>query len=218
MRTPNPPKNFWFARLVRVTIGKLLIALFRVTIIGRENIPSSGGAVLAGNHVSYADPMLIWCATPRPTHFMARANLWHQTLVGWGLDMFWAFPVERGTADRKALTKANDYLTAGEPVGIFPKGTRNVKGEPIEAQDGAAFIASRAGVPLIPVGIAGTEKIRPKGSRFIHFPRVTIAVGQSITAAGFPGLGRKETVAAMTAEIMRRIDLEVAHAREVSDR
>jgi 1-acyl-sn-glycerol-3-phosphate acyltransferase len=215
MRTPKPPRNFWIARCVRATLGKLLLALFRVTIVGRENLPTAGGFVLAGNHVSYGDPVLIWCAVPRPTHFMARASLWKHTFLGWCLDKFWAFPVERGTADRGALTKAANYLAAGEPVGIFPNGTRNVNGDPIEPQDGAAFIASRAGVPLIPVGISGTDLIRPKGSRMIHFPRCTIAVGQPVAASDFEGLGRKETVAAMTAEVMRRIDALVEQAREV---
>ena len=146
---------------------------------------------------------------------MARSSLWKHAFLGWCLDRFWAFPVERGTADRAALTKANNILLSGEPVGIFPKGTRNVSGEPIEPQDGAAFIASRAGVPLVPVGISGTGKIRPKGSRRIHFPRCTIAVGEPVLASDFEGLGRKETVAAMTAEVMRRIDALVVHAEEV---
>jgi 1-acyl-sn-glycerol-3-phosphate acyltransferase len=217
MRTPNPPKSFWIARTVRATLGNVLKLLFRVSIVGRENLPATGGVVFAGNHVSYGDPVLIWCAMPRPTHFMARADLWRHTFLGWCLDQFWAFPVERASADRVALTKAANYLAAGEPVGIFPNGTRNKKGEAIEAQDGAAFIASRADVPMVPVGIAGTDKIRPKGSRFIHFPKVTIAVGEPISKSDFEGLGRKETVAAMTAEIMRRIDVQVQRAREVSE-
>lgn len=215
MRAPNPPKHFWLAHVVRATLGALLLALFRVTIVGRDNLPATGGFVLAGNHVSYGDPVLIWCAVPRPAHFMARSSLWKHAFLGWCLDQFWAFPVERGTADRAALTKANTILAAGEPVGIFPNGTRNVNGEPIEPQDGAAFIASRAGVPLVPVGISGTDRIRPKGSRLIHFPRCTIAVGEPVLASDFDGLGRKETVAAMTAEVMRRIEALVELAGEV---
>ena len=216
MRSPKPPKDFWLARLVRATVAKLLLLVFRVRLLGRDHLPD-GGAVLAGNHISYADPALLWSAAPRPTHFMAKSELWEHDIIGWGLDMFWAFPVVRGRSDRTALAKAAAYLAAGEPVAIFPEGTRNREGD-AEAQGGAAFIAARAGVPLVPVGIDGTERIRPKGSKFVHFPRVTISVGRPVRAEDFPGLGRKETIEAMTAEVMRRIGDEVQHAREAARR
>ena len=214
MRTPKPPRSFWFAHVVRATIGILLRLVFRVRLLGRKKLPAGTGYVLAGNHISYADPMLLWCAAPKPTHFMAKSELWGHDVIGWGLDMFWAFPVDRGTADRTALAKAKAYLDAGEPLAIFPEGTRNFAGE-AEAQGGAAFIAMRSRVPLVPVGITGTAGIKPKGSRFIHFPRVTISVGEPVRAEDFPGLARKEVVEAMTAEVMRRVAGEVAHAREV---
>jgi 1-acyl-sn-glycerol-3-phosphate acyltransferase len=217
MRTPKPPRTFWFARAVRATLARLLLLVFRVHLLGGENIPSSGGAVLAGNHVSYADPVLLWSIAPRPTHFMAKSELWRHGVLGWGLDMFWAFPVDRGRSDRTAIAKATALLEAGEPIGVFPEGTRNREGT-VEAQDGAAFLAARAGVPLIPVGIAGTDRIKPKGSRIMHFPRVTISVGEPVRPSDFPGLGRKQTVEAMTAEVMRRIAVEIERAEEAGRR
>lgn len=213
MRTPKPPKRFWFAHVVRATLGKFLLLLFRVRFLGRENLPATGGYVLAGNHISYADPMLLWCAAPRPTHFMAKKELWESDLFGWGLDTFWAFQVDRGRSDRNAIAQAAAYLKAGEPLAIFPEGTRNFTGE-AEAQGGAAFIALRAGVPIVPVGIDGTERIKPPGARFLHFPRVTISAGPPVRCEDFAGLGRKETVEAMTAEVMRRISEQVEQARE----
>jgi 1-acyl-sn-glycerol-3-phosphate acyltransferase len=215
MRTPRPPRNFWVARVVRVTLARLLLLCFRTRLVGRENLPATGGIVLAGNHISYADPALMWSILPRPTHFMAKSELWKHGFIGWCLDQFWAFPVERGRSDRTALAKAAAYLEAGEPVAIFPEGTRNREGD-VEAQGGAAFIALRAGVPIVPVGIAGTDLIKPPGSRFIRFPRVTISVGTPVRASDYEGLGRKETVEAMTAEVMRRIAAEVDRAREVA--
>lgn len=217
MRTPAPPRNFWFAHVVRGTIAKLLLLMFRVRLIGAENIPATGGVVLAGNHISLADPALLWSALPRPTHFMAKIELWKHTIVGWGLDMFWAFPVDRVHVDRTAIAKATAYLQAGEAVAIFPEGTRNREGV-AEAQDGAAFLAMRGGVPLVPVGIDGTELIKPEGSRFMHFPRVTISVGKPVRADDFKDLGRKETVEAMTTEVMRRIGHEVRRAKEAGAR
>jgi 1-acyl-sn-glycerol-3-phosphate acyltransferase len=217
MRTPKPPRSFWFARMIRVTAARLLLLVFRVRVLGRENIPAAGGVVFAGNHISYADPAILWSAVPRPTHFMAKSELWRHDFIGWGLDMFWAFPVDRGHADRTAIAKAGAYLAAGEPVAIFPEGTRNREGD-VVAQDGAAFIALRGGVPLVPVGIDGTERIKPPGSRFVHFPRVTISVGDAVLATDFTGLGKKETVEAMTAEVMRRIGAEIERARGVDGR
>jgi 1-acyl-sn-glycerol-3-phosphate acyltransferase len=213
-RIPHPPRSFWFAHLIRATVGALLAALFRTKVIGRANMPDAGGVVLAGNHISYADPILLWCRSPRPVHFMAKSELWESTLFGTGLDYFWAFPVNRGEADRAAITRASDYLKAGEPVGIFPEGTRNLDGE-AEAQGGAAFLALRNGVPIVPVGIAGTERISPKGARGIHFPKVVISFGKTIDPQAFEG-PRKGRVEAITAEIMRRIGEEVARAGEVA--
>ena len=214
-RVAKPPRTFWFAHVLRVTVGALIAAPFRTKVVGRSNLPATGGVVLAGNHISYADPVLLWIRSPRPVHFMAKSELWDITIMGWFLDQVWAFPVNRGASDRTALAKAAAYLAAGEPVGIFPEGTRNRDGE-AEAQGGAAFVALRAGVPIVPVGIAGTDRISPKGSRGIRFPKVVISIGEPIDPESFPG-GRKERVEAITATVMRRIGEELVHAREVAD-
>lgn len=217
-RTPKPPKSFWFAHLMRATVGALLLLIFRVKLVGRENLPPAGGVLLCGNHISYADPVLLWCKVPRPTHFMAKSESWDNNVLGWGLDHFWAFPVRRGEADREAIGKATGFLAAGEPVAIFPEGTRNFDGT-AQAQGGAAFIAMRAGVPVLPVGVAGTDRIKPPGARMLRFPKVVISFGERIDpAAALPEGGRKERVEALTAEIMRRIGEELERAREVAGR
>lgn len=211
----GPEAPSWaFAYFIRAVLGRILMVLFRVRLIGAERIPTSGGAVLAGNHVSYLDPALLWCASPRPTHFMAKKGLWDTGWLGWALDSFWAFQVERSGADRKAISTATKLLQAGELVGIFPEGTRvrDGNGELGEAQGGAAFIAMRADVPVIPVGIVGTDKAWPAGKKFPRLVRVTMSFGEPVCPDAFEG-SRKERVAAMTAEIMRRIDHE---RREVS--
>lgn len=205
------PASFRLGRFVRATIAKLLLALFRVRLLGLDNVPA-GGAVLCGNHVSYGDPVLLWCGAPRQVHFMAKSELWKIGWLGWALDRFWAFPVRRGEADRASIQVATELLKRGELVGIFPEGTRKHEGMG-EAQQGAAFIALRAGAPIVPVGIAGTEKIKPKGQRLIRFPRVTIAFGEPVTGESFGELGRKERVEAMTALVMERIVRQIEVAR-----
>lgn len=205
--------NWWFAYLVRNTIGWLISRAFRVRFIGLENLPATG-AILAGNHISYLDPVILWCNTPRATHFMTKLELWSTRWLGWLLDKFWAFPVNRQGADREAITTATRLLEHGEWVGIFPEGHRRRDGsdELGEAQGGVAFIALRAGVPVVPVGIAGTEEAWPPGQKFPRFVRVVMSYGEPVCPEQFEG-GRKERMEAMTAEVMRRIIEERDKAR-----
>jgi len=210
---PQAPK--WrFARGVRATAGKVACAAYRVRFIGWDRVPH-GGAILAGNHVSYLDPMLLWCRTPRPLHFVAKAELWEVGWLGWTLDHFWAFPVRRGTADREMISTASALLGNGELLGMFPEGTRNRDNadELGEAHGGVAFLALRADVPVVPVGIAGTDRAWPPGKKLPSFVPVVINIGEPVCPSDFEGT-RKEKVEAMTAEIMRRIALARDEARE----
>jgi 1-acyl-sn-glycerol-3-phosphate acyltransferase len=197
------------ARFLRATVCKLFLALYRTRFLGVEHLPSDGGYVIAGNHLSYLDPMLLWCGTPRPTHFLARDNLFEAPIVGWALPRLWGIPISRASADREAITRATNLLKAGEVIGIFPEGTRQdpnrPAGEPAEAHAGVAFIALRAGAPVVPVGITGTDRALPKGARLPRFPKVTFRFGEPVIPEEFADLGRKERLEAMTAEIMRRI-------------
>jgi 1-acyl-sn-glycerol-3-phosphate acyltransferase len=200
--------------LLRATIGKLALALYRTRIQGEAHVPAHGGYVLAGNHVSYLDPALLWCAAPEPTHFIAKQELFDTPVLGWAFRRLWAFPISRGEADREAIQRATALLKAGEPVGIFPEGTRQVGGAegalPAmgEAHQGVSFIAMRADVPIVPVAIAGTERALPRGAVLPRFPRVTIRYGEPVRVTDFPQGGRKEKMQAMTAEVMRRIACE----------
>jgi 1-acyl-sn-glycerol-3-phosphate acyltransferase len=204
--------------VLRVTLAKLVLALYRTRVVGRENAPVQGGYIVAGNHVSYLDPILLWCCVPRPTHFIARQNLFDTPAVGWVLRRVWAFPIQRASADRQAITRATQLLTHGDVVGIFPEGTRQDAsesgGELGQGHAGVAFIAARADVPVVPVGISGTEKALPRGAWLPRFPRVTVSFGAPVLPQAFAELGRKERLTAMTAEIMRRIGEERTFAEK----
>ncbi|MDR3687217.1 MAG: lysophospholipid acyltransferase family protein [Coriobacteriia bacterium] len=196
------------AHVLRATLAKVILVLYRTRFIGVENVPRDGGYVLAGNHVSYLDPVLLWCGVPKPTHFIARQDLFEAPVLRWLLPRVWTIPIKRATADREAIGRATALLKHGEPVGIFPEGTRQAGGvgaELGEAHSGVAFIATRADAPVVPVGISGTERALPRGAWFPRFPRVTISYGEPVRAEDFAELGRKERLDAMTAEIMRRI-------------
>lgn len=209
--------GFALARAVHSTIGRLLLLTYRTRFEGEENVPTDSGAIIAGNHVSYLDPALLWCGAPRHVHFMAKSTLFGRGFLGWALPRLWAFSVKRGEPDRAAIGTATDLLKAGDLVGIFPEGTRQRHGsadaELGEAQGGVAFIAMRAGVPVVPVGIAGTDRVKPPGAKYPRFPRVTFRYGEPIRPGDFTQGGRKERVEAMTAEIMRRISSARDQAR-----
>ncbi len=216
---PDAP-YWWLARLLGVTVAPFLMAVYRIRVIGRENLPVSGGYILAGNHVSYLDPALLWCVSRRGTHFVAKSELFDNPFLAWLFTRVWAFPISRASADREAIQRATDFLVHGEPVAMFPEGTRRNAGTPVSANDlgeahsGVAFIAMRAGVPVVPVGISGTERALPPGAKIPRFPRVTISFGKTVHPEEFTEGGRKEKTAAMTSEIMRRI----AVARDVAEK
>jgi 1-acyl-sn-glycerol-3-phosphate acyltransferase len=171
---------------------------------------------MAGNHVSYMDPVLLWCVAPRPVHFMAKRELWESRFLAWALDRLWAFPVTRGEPDRSAIGKATELLKDGELIGVFPEGTRAGSGaEDLgTAHGGAAFFALRANVPIVPIAFVGTERVWPRGQRFPKLRRVSISIGTPIEPEGVdPSLGRKERVEALTAILMERIAGELEKAR-----
>lgn len=200
--------NELLARTVRATLGKLLPLFFRARIIGAERIPVSG-ALLAGNHVSYLDPVLLWCKSPRPVHFMAKSELFGKGFIAWLLPRLWAFPVNRGEPDRAAIVTATELLQGGDLVGVFPEGSRrgaDADGAVGQAHGGAAFIALRAGVPIVPIAFLGTDRAMPRGARLPRLVRVTILVGEPIDPATIvPEAGRKERVAAVTQRMMDEI-------------
>ncbi|MEO5576989.1 MAG: lysophospholipid acyltransferase family protein [Gaiellaceae bacterium] len=109
--------------LERANFRAIAHRLYRVPITGAERIPAAGSAILVANHESMFDPWLLALATPRPARYMAKAELWRVPLVGRALDAFGAFPVERGTGDGTAMSRAASLLNAGEVIGVFPQGT-----------------------------------------------------------------------------------------------
>ncbi len=176
--------RFWgrvLYRLARTLILGLCKMLFRLRVEGRENFPS-GAFILAPVHRSFIDTPIAAMATSRRLRFMGKESLWESRPLGAFLSMVGAFPVERGTADRTALRAATDVLALGEPLVMFPEGTRR-SGDRINREDmldGPAFVAARAGVPIVPIGLGGTVRALPVGSVMPRPHRVVIVVGNPI--------------------------------------
>lgn len=184
-REPVPPDRGvnWFYRFMhRCGFPRIIFPLLGgFEVHGQENIPQEGGAVIAPNHVSYCDPPFVAACLPRRTYFMAKRELFEVPVFGKFLHINYAFPVERGTPDRAAIRHAIALLQAGQLVIVFPEGTRSEDGTVGEGNLGVAIIAGRAGVPIIPCAILGTERILPRRARFIRRARLYVAFGQPVT-------------------------------------
>lgn len=153
-------------------------------IDGRERIPRSGPFLLVANHCSQFDPPLLGWATGyqvrRVIYFMGKEEMRHWPIIGWLADRSGVFFVRRGESNRAAQRQALALWAAGKPVGVFPEGTRSRDGRMREIKPGAALLAIRAGVPILPVGIAGTHRIF-SGGRIPRRSRVTFRIGSPFT-------------------------------------
>ncbi len=154
----------------------------RTSIEGREHIPRTGAFVLAPVHRSIMDTPISSCLTRRRLRFMGKDSLWTRQPAAWILSALGGFPVSRGTADREALQRCIAVLEAGEPLVLFPEGERKSGPTVQPLFDGAAYVALKAGAPIVPVGIGGSEEVLPKGSRFIHPRKVHVIIGEPIAA------------------------------------
>lgn len=152
--TPLPMRLYIFAHRV---LNLLFPAFFGFEVSGTEHLPS-GGCIIAANHASYLDPPILGAATPMPrqVRFMAKSELFQVPLLGPLITRLGAFPVVRGTPDRKAIRQAVDLLRQGWTLGIFPEGTRSKDGGLGDPEPGLALIATHAGVPVVPMAIQGT--------------------------------------------------------------
>jgi len=166
---------------IGASISRAICRIFgRMRVIGRENIPKTGGVLLCGNHVSYIDPPALGCHVGRLVHFMAKIELFKIPVLGFLIRSVGAFPVKRGTADRGALKQAIEFLHNGEVVGMFPEGQRSLTGELREAEAGVGMIVLRAKVPVIPVALVNTEKLLPPHKMFFKFTHIKVVYGEPI--------------------------------------
>ncbi|MCL2680801.1 MAG: 1-acyl-sn-glycerol-3-phosphate acyltransferase [Coriobacteriia bacterium] len=218
---PGQPK--WvLRRLLLLLASGAILPLFRVRVSGAENLPP-GPCLISPNHVSYYDGVLLFALTRRfkmPLRLFAKRELYRFRLLGWILDSVGVFPLARKSADRETLTLASRALGAGDWMAVFPEGTRTRGGSSKdqqtaegaehvqklgEASGGAAWLAIRNKVTVVPMAFAGTENIRPVGVRLMRFPPVTIHFGTPLApdlVVPKDDYSKKERVAALTQLIM----------------
>ncbi len=160
---------------------------WRTRVHRHERLPTSGPYVLAPTHRSGWDIPLASLVTRRRVRFMGKASVYRVPVLGVVLRYLGGLPVERGTPDRMALQALLDCLAGGEPVVVYPEGTRQTGREVGPVFDGSAWVAARAEVPIVPVGIAGSEGIIRRGSRRPRFPKIVVVVGEPIAAIARDG-------------------------------
>ena len=177
---------------------------------GLEHVPRDGAFILVANHISLFDPLIVGSTAGqlagRLVHFMAKQEVRRWPVIGWLATQAGVYFVRRGEGDRAAQRLSLELLASGEPIAVFPEGTRSRDGVLGEPRNGAALLAMRSGVPVLPVSITGSNRILPRGARLPRRSRVTVRVGEPflLTRQTSGRIDRQE-LAAGTERIMRAI-------------
>ncbi|MEO0707009.1 MAG: lysophospholipid acyltransferase family protein [Cyanobacteria bacterium J06649_5] len=161
-------------------VSPVLHGYWRGRIYGAKKVPRKGPLIVVANHASNVDPPLLANCMRRPVSFMAKESLFQVPVLAPAIRAYGAYPVKRGSADRSAIREAMKQLENGWAVGIFLQGVRTPDGRVTSPKLGAAMIAAKAQVPLLPVSLWGTEKILGKGSSFPKPSAVTVRIGEPI--------------------------------------
>ncbi|MCC2668031.1 MAG: 1-acyl-sn-glycerol-3-phosphate acyltransferase [Armatimonadetes bacterium] len=197
-------------RPAELAVRGLYQALGGFRVEGVENIPPTGGVILAPNHLSWADPPAIYMATRRKCWFMANEFLFRIPVLGKLIPIVGAFPVHRGRVDRDAIRIAEQHLKEQDLLCVFPEGGTTITGTLYPFESGVALLSLRTGAPIVPVGITGTDKLLPmQPPHRLHYVRggVRVRFGKPIHPDEVdPALPRKERMEALT----QRLYLAVA--------
>ena len=181
--------NLLLYKILRYGFISLFKVYNRISIEGVENIPE-GACVWAPNHRSYIDTP-IQAIVPARLRFMGKDSMWKNRYFGWIFTTIGCFPVVRGTADREALNTALGVLNSGKnPVVAFPEGERKDGPRVLPLFDGAAYMAAKAQVPIVPVGIGGTAAAMPRGAKMMFPRKIHVVIGRPLDPPALTEKGR----------------------------
>ena len=166
---------------VRRIFSDWVHAVYRLEVVGADHLPVTGPAVVAPNHASVLDGIVLGAAISRELRFVAKAELWQSRLLAWMLDGLDAIRIKRGCGDQLALAQMQQAFNAGQAVAIFPQGA--IRGDRVWHR-GAARVALVTGAPLVPVRLVGTAQALSCGR--ISFPRLRVIIGEPIEVARAP--------------------------------
>lgn len=200
---------YWVGRTLTMSLAH---AVWRPTILGKDNVPKEGGVLLASNHLSFIDSFAIPVAAPRKVSFLAKQEYFTGTgvrgrFVRGFMEAGDAIPLDRDDSRgaQASLDLALEVLRAGKAFGVYPEGTRSRDGRLYRGRTGVAFLALTAGVPVVPVGLIGTDKVQPVGQRGLRLADVTVAFGTPISPSSYAGLPAGRARRQLTDDVMDAI-------------
>jgi 1-acyl-sn-glycerol-3-phosphate acyltransferase len=177
---PGPAVKLFYGTVRAIILGFAKL-FWRLEVHGADNIPTDRPFVIAPVHRSNIDFAIVATLTRTRMRYMGKDSLWKIKPLGAIWSVLGAFPVHRGSADREALRLSMSIIEHGEPLVLFPEGTRQQGAEVQTLFEGAAYVASRTGVAIVPVGIGGSERAMPKGAKMLHPCKIVVVVGKPIS-------------------------------------
>jgi 1-acyl-sn-glycerol-3-phosphate acyltransferase len=188
--------------------GKALFAILfhtyvPMTVEGEENVPSDGPLIMISNHASNLDPFALGFACHREVNFLGKQELFRIPVVSYLIRQWGTIPLDRGSADASAVRAALGVLRQGKVLALFPEGTRSTTGELQRFREGAAKLALRLALPVVPAAIAGTHAVLPPGARFPRPRRVRVRFGAPFHLATGPEMRPSPADLAAAAELLR---------------
>lgn len=216
----RPPRAWerWFYVVARGLLVGWARVWFRLRVDGADKVPATGPFVLSPVHRSNLDFLLAAAVTRRRMRYMGKDSIWKWKPGGAIVSALGAFPVHRGTADREALRTSLQVLDLGEPLVVFLEGTRRSGPIVSEVFDGPAYLACRGRVPVVPVGIGGSEAAMPRGAKWVRPRKVVVVVGDPIhpppldEGARVPRRVVRELTEQVRGEVQRLFDTAQVHA------
>jgi 1-acyl-sn-glycerol-3-phosphate acyltransferase len=199
---------YWLMKYI--VIGPIVKAIFRPWMVGRRNIPTEGGAILASNHLSFGDSVILPLMIDRPMAFLAKSDYFTgKGLRGWATRVFFKatgqLPIDRsgGKASEASLNTGLQVLGREELLGIYPEGTRSPDGKLYRGRTGIARMALEARVPVVPVVMVDTDVMWPIGQRLPNVMRVGVVIGEPLDFSRFYGMeSDRYILRSITDEIM----------------
>ena len=194
-----------FYWVVKMIAWPLRVVYFRGEIQGLENFPRSGPAILIANHVSFLDAGLLGSLLPRKVHFMVLSKHYHLRRIHWfywGMD---TIPVQIGRPDHGSIRRALKLLGQGKVLGIFPEGKRSPDGRLRDPLPGAAMIAAKSGVPIVPAAICGAYEAFPMGSVWPTPSKIRVRIGRPFKSGAAGQRPGREELRELSERMMREI-------------
>jgi 1-acyl-sn-glycerol-3-phosphate acyltransferase len=211
-------------RLLRWLVGLVFRVVWRPVIAGRENVPANGPVIIASNHLSFIDSVVIPLVVPRRVRFLAKAEYFEgRGLRGMGSRLFFRFadavPIHRTGGHRDAVVALEAGLAVlrdGSAFGVYPEGTRSRDGRLYRGRTGVGWLALESGAPVVPVTLIGTERIQPVGRRLPRVHRIRVVISEPVDPAPWitqgisAGRARREITDAVMDRIAARSPAERA--------